>query len=144
MNPLRVAYVVNVFPKLSETFIAHELAELKRRGVELRVLSLRPPVDELRHDIIAEAGLDALTCYDPALFEKVLREFQPQLLHAHFATEPTAAAREWAQRSAFRSPSPRTATTSGANRRRISPRAPLPPPWWSRCRRRIASTSSEA
>ena len=75
MKPLRVAYVVNVFPKLSETFIAHELAELKRRGVELCVLSLRQPTDELRHDIIAESGLDALTCYDPALFGKILRDF---------------------------------------------------------------------
>ena len=30
MTLSRVAYVVNVFPKLSETFIAHELAELRR------------------------------------------------------------------------------------------------------------------
>ena len=43
MNPIRIAYVVNVFPKLSETFIAHELAELRRRGVEVRVVSLRQP-----------------------------------------------------------------------------------------------------
>ncbi len=31
MTPSRVAYLVNVFPKLSETFIAGELAELRRR-----------------------------------------------------------------------------------------------------------------
>ena len=98
MKALRVAYVVNVFPKLSETFIAHELAELKRRGVELRVLSLRQPTDELRHDVVAESGLDALTSCDPASFEKILSDFQPELLHAHFATEPTAAARDWSQR----------------------------------------------
>jgi hypothetical protein len=35
---------VKVFPKISETFIASELAELHRRGVELRILSLQPPV----------------------------------------------------------------------------------------------------
>ena len=45
MMPSRIAYVVNVFPKLSETFIAGELAELRRRGVGLRVLSLRQPVE---------------------------------------------------------------------------------------------------
>ena len=117
MKPLRVAYVVNVFPKLSETFIAHELAELKRRGVELCVLSLRQPTDELRHDIIAESGLDALTCYDPALFGKILRDFQPQLLHAHFATEPTAAAREWAERLGI----PFTFTAHGYDIRRKPP-----------------------
>ena len=98
MNPRRVAYVVNVFPKLSETFIANELAELRRRGVELRVLSLRQPESGLRHRFVEEADLESPTCRDSAQFESVLREFQPQLLHAHFATEPTAAAREWSQR----------------------------------------------
>jgi len=32
MTPRRVAYVVNRFPKLSETFITGELAEIRRRG----------------------------------------------------------------------------------------------------------------
>ena len=117
MRPQRVAYVVNVFPKLSETFIAHELAELKRRGVALRILSLREPTDTLRHEIIAQEGLDALTCYDPTLFEKALRDFQPQLLHAHFATEPTAAAREWARQLGI----PFTFTAHGYDIRRKPP-----------------------
>lgn len=117
MVPQRIAYFVNVFPKLSETFIAHELAELRRRGVELRVLSLRPAAEELRHEMIAEAGLDVLTCYDPAQFEKLLRDFQPQLLHAHFATEPTAAARAWAGRLGV----PFTFTAHGYDIRRKPP-----------------------
>ena len=117
MKPQRVAYVVNVFPKLSETFIAHELAELRRRGVELRVLSLRQPTDTLRHEIIAQEGLDSITCYDPAMFEKTLREFRPQLLHAHFATEPTAAAREWARQLGI----PFTFTAHGHDIRRKPP-----------------------
>src|SRR5438094_5973514 len=97
MTPNRVAYVVNVFPKLSETFIAGELAELRRRGVELRVLSLRQPTEPLRHDFVARARLDKITCYQPAQFASLLREFAPDLLHAHFATEPTAAARDLAK-----------------------------------------------
>ena len=56
MIPRRVAYVLNIFPKLSETFIAGELAELKRRGVELRILSLLPPRAELQHDLVKRAG----------------------------------------------------------------------------------------
>ena len=57
MMPRRVAYVVNVFPKVTETFIAHELAELRRRGVEVRILSLRLPSDqEPRHEIVSRAG----------------------------------------------------------------------------------------
>ena len=31
MKLKRIAYTVNVFPKFSETFIANEIAELKRR-----------------------------------------------------------------------------------------------------------------
>src|SRR5881296_889721 len=92
----RIAYVVNVFPKLSETFIANELAELRQRGVEVRILSLRQPSEQLRHEIVTEAGLGERVVYDPREFRAVLREFQPELLHAHFATEPTAAARELA------------------------------------------------
>jgi glycosyltransferase involved in cell wall biosynthesis len=96
MTPGRVAYVVNVFPKLSETFIAGELAELRRRGVEVRILSLRRPAEELRHELIAQAGLAERTVYDERAFRPLLRAFRPEVLHAHFATEPAAAARELA------------------------------------------------
>jgi glycosyltransferase involved in cell wall biosynthesis len=88
VKSLRVAYVVNVFPKLSETFIAHELAELRRRGIELRVFPLRPAVENCAHGFITEASLETLTCRDPARLESELDAFGPRLLHAHFATEP--------------------------------------------------------
>jgi len=96
MTPLRVAYVLRVFPKISETFVASELAEVRRRGVEVRILSLRRPAEDVRHEIVARAGLDDLTVYDPREFPIILREFQPQLLHAHFATAATAKARDLA------------------------------------------------
>lgn len=92
----RVAYVVNVFPKLSETFIAAELAELCRRHVEVRVLSLRQPAEKMRHEFITRAGLIERTVHDPREFLANLREFHPQVLHAHFATEPTSMARQLA------------------------------------------------
>jgi len=38
--PLRVGYVVKRFPRVSETFIAQEILELERRGVEVRVFTL--------------------------------------------------------------------------------------------------------
>jgi len=94
--PSRVAYVVNRFPKLSETFIAGELAEVRRRGIEPRVLSLNRPEDGVQHAIVAEAGLIDRTVYDRDEFSTVLRDFQPDLVHAHFATEPTHAARRLA------------------------------------------------
>src|ERR1043166_3126966 len=107
MTPCRVAYVLNMFPKLSETFIAYELMELRRRGVEILVFSLRHPTDSIRHDFITRSGLDSLTSYDPGTFLPALRQFQPQLVHAHFATEPAGRAREWAPE--IGAPSPFTA-----------------------------------
>jgi colanic acid/amylovoran biosynthesis glycosyltransferase len=117
MTLRRIAYVLNVFPKLSETFIAYELSELRRRGVELCLLSLRQPTETLRHEIIHESGLDALTCYDTTRFISILHEFGPQLIHAHFATEPTAAAREWADALGI----PFTFTAHGYDIRRKPP-----------------------
>jgi glycosyltransferase involved in cell wall biosynthesis len=93
VKPQRVVYVLKIFPKISETFIASELAELRRRGIELRIFSLLPPSDALRHAWIAEAGLNELVSYEPATFLGLARNFQPQLFHAHFATESTATAR---------------------------------------------------
>src|SRR5262245_8538766 len=67
----RIAYIVNVFPKLSETFIAGELAELRRRGIDIRILSLRPPTETIHHRFIDEAGLFARVCYQSSEFETV-------------------------------------------------------------------------
>lgn len=117
MTPRRIAYVVNVFPKLSETFIASELAELRRRGVDLRVLSLRQPTEIVRHELIARTGLEKIVCYESERFPALLREFQPELLHAHFATEPAAAARDFAQKLGV----PFTFTAHGYDIRRRPP-----------------------
>lgn len=84
-----VAYVVNMFPKLSETFIAHEVAALVRRGVRCRLLSLKAPTEALRHPVVTALGLDRLVSYDTASFLEALRADPPDLVHAHFATEPT-------------------------------------------------------
>ncbi len=98
MNPSRIAYVLKIFPKLSETFIVNELAELRRRGIQLRILSLLPPRDELRQNLFVEAGLHHVTCYEPARFPAVLEEFRPELVHAHFATESAEMARALANK----------------------------------------------
>lgn len=89
----RVAYVVRTFPKVSETFIANELAEVLRRGIEVRIISRVDPKEPVRHAIVSAAGLDRIVTYDPAQYLPVLRAFGPQLIHAHFATEATAIAR---------------------------------------------------
>src|SRR5262245_21735283 len=97
MSIKRIAYVVNVFPKLSETFIIGELVELLRRGVEVRILSNRRPSEEIRHRIVDETGLIERVVYEPKEFAIALRAFRPDVLHAHFATEPAACAWELAR-----------------------------------------------
>jgi glycosyltransferase involved in cell wall biosynthesis len=98
MSLRRIAYVVNVFPKLSETFIVGELVELRRRGIEIRILSNRRPSESLRHRIVDEAALIERTIYEPHDFAGALRKFRPDVLHAHFATEPAACACELARK----------------------------------------------
>jgi glycosyltransferase involved in cell wall biosynthesis len=44
---LRVLYVVSLFPCWSETFIAREIAALVAAGVDVRILSLKPPTEHL-------------------------------------------------------------------------------------------------
>jgi glycosyltransferase involved in cell wall biosynthesis len=45
----RVAVVLKGWPRLSETFIAQEIAGLEARGVALEIWSLRKPTDRQRH-----------------------------------------------------------------------------------------------
>jgi glycosyltransferase involved in cell wall biosynthesis len=96
MTVRRVAYVVNTFPKISETFIANELAELRRRDVDVLILALRDPAEALAHEFVAEAGLVDRAIYERSEFHAALRAFNPDVIHAHFATEPAAVARDLA------------------------------------------------
>src|SRR5262245_50195237 len=50
-HPRTIAVVVKGWPRLSETFIAQELRELERRGLALRLFSLRHPTDRTVHEL---------------------------------------------------------------------------------------------
>jgi len=49
MSRPRVAYVLKMYPRFSETFVLNELLELERQGVVLRVFSLKRPNDGIAH-----------------------------------------------------------------------------------------------
>lgn len=49
-----VAFVLKGYPRLSETFIAQEILALERRGLDIRIVSLRHPADRDRHPIHGE------------------------------------------------------------------------------------------
>ena len=47
----RIAFVLKGYPRLSETFIAQEIAALEQRGLEILIVSLRHPTDRAIHPI---------------------------------------------------------------------------------------------
>ena len=48
---MTVAFVLKGYPRLSETFIAQEIAALERRGLEILIVSLRRPEGARRHPV---------------------------------------------------------------------------------------------
>ena len=59
----RVAVVLKGWPRLSETFIAQEIAGLEARGLPLEIWSLRRPTDKHRHPV--HDRVQARTVYLP-------------------------------------------------------------------------------
>jgi glycosyltransferase involved in cell wall biosynthesis len=50
-GPGRVAFILKGYPRLSETFIAQEIAALEERGLKILIVSLRHPTDRTIHPI---------------------------------------------------------------------------------------------
>ena len=68
----RVAFVLKGYPRLSETFIAQEIAALERRGLQILIVSLRHPTDARRHPVHEE--IRAALLYLPEyLYQEPLR-----------------------------------------------------------------------
>jgi len=53
-TPVKVGYVLKMYPRFSETFIVTELIQMQRLGVDLEIFSLRPPADGRFHASLAE------------------------------------------------------------------------------------------
>ncbi len=79
---MRIAYVVSLFPKLSETFILREIVELRRRGHEITIVSLKR-----RREAVAHAEAEAL---------------RPATFYPRYGTAAAAAAAYWAARRPLR------------------------------------------
>ncbi len=58
-----VAFVLKGYPRLSESFIAHEIRALEERGLDIRIVSLRRPTDRDRHPVHRE--IEAPVTYLP-------------------------------------------------------------------------------
>jgi len=55
---LRAAFVLKGYPRLSEAFIAQEIAALERRGLDILIVSLRRPTEDKRHPVHREIGAE--------------------------------------------------------------------------------------
>ncbi len=53
-DPHRIAYILKMYPRFSETFIVHEVLAHQEAGVDLEIVSLRPPLDGRFHALLAE------------------------------------------------------------------------------------------
>jgi glycosyltransferase involved in cell wall biosynthesis len=70
--PGPVAFVLKGYPRLSETFIAQEILALERRGLDIRIVSLRHPTDRRVHDL--HRAIRAPVLYLPEyLYQEPLR-----------------------------------------------------------------------
>ena len=51
---MKIAYILKMYPRFSETFIVNEILELERRGADVRIYSLRKPDDGRFHAKLAQ------------------------------------------------------------------------------------------
>lgn len=62
---VRVIFLTNSFPKPSETFIMRQVVGLLESQHDVRVIAAESSTEPVRHKIVAEYGLKALTTYLP-------------------------------------------------------------------------------
>lgn len=66
---MKVAFVLKGYPRLSETFIAQEIAALERRGLDIHIVSLRHPAESRRHPVHDEIRAPVLYLPEYLLLE---------------------------------------------------------------------------
>jgi hypothetical protein len=77
MTKLKVMYILDEFPQISETYIRSEIEALSRE-CEIRVISLR----EADTPYISTVPYQLLQ--DPVIIREVIDEFDPHVLHGHW------------------------------------------------------------
>ncbi|WP_277050747.1 glycosyltransferase [Ruania albidiflava] len=53
-DQMRIGYVTKMYPRFSETFIVNEVLALERAGLDLEIISLRPPADGRFHETLSQ------------------------------------------------------------------------------------------
>jgi glycosyltransferase involved in cell wall biosynthesis len=100
---LRVAFVLKGYPRLSEAFIAQEIAALERRGLDILIVSLRRPTERRRNPVHDQIRAPLLYLPEYLLLEP-LRVLRAWLKVRKFSTYKNAS-RAWL-RDLVRDPTP--------------------------------------
>jgi glycosyltransferase involved in cell wall biosynthesis len=97
-----IALLVKRFPKLSETFILHEVLALEAAGWPITIFTLEPPSDAISHADVATVKAEIVPL-DP---KRAVADLAQQCgqrniahIHAHFADNPSAIARVAAKKA---------------------------------------------
>lgn len=100
---MKITYVVNTFPKLSETFVLGQITQLINRGHDVDIISINKPTEESVHEDIDKYKLLERTQYinkSPSSLgfepnERLITSLIfTDIIHAHFAAYPA----DWASK----------------------------------------------
>jgi glycosyltransferase involved in cell wall biosynthesis len=93
---LKIAYVLKMYPRFSETFIVNEILELERQGIDVRIYSLRKPDDGRFHASLArvKAGVVYVPQYPEMEPERIAAGHQ---IVQDAAPETYAAVRQYSE-----------------------------------------------
>ena len=58
-TPLRLGYLLRMYPRFSQTFVVNEILELERQGAEIQIISQRKPTDGMFHESISRVRAKA-------------------------------------------------------------------------------------
>jgi len=60
---MKIAYLLEIFPKLSESFIVNEIVELLKNGHDVRIFSIYVPFEGIKHEVVNEYNILERTHY---------------------------------------------------------------------------------
>lgn len=93
---MRICYIVKTYPRLSQTFILHELLELERQGVDLRIVAQKAGGDEPLHPLYGTLRAPVHYLHPPGSgratddhtveVARLMERWGIEHIHAHFAT----------------------------------------------------------
>lgn len=76
---MKVAFIVNSFPEISEKFLLNSVVGLMDAGVDVTVFAAHRPRDEMRHELFDARGVAAVTRY-----AEIPRSMRARFLRAPF------------------------------------------------------------